>query len=168
MMIDLIVPAPPEPAKPVERPKPLPVVRHAAVSKQIEAPILTVPAAVDQPPPASAAPAVPPRSVSAQVTAPELAPITAPVFNADYLHNPAPEYPPESRRRGEQGIVVLRVHVSPAGLADQVEVQSSSGSSRLDQVAVTAVRTWQFVPAHQGDKPVAAWVAVPLHFKLGG
>ena len=50
-----------------------------------------------------------------------------PIFNADYLDNPPPPYPALSRRVGEQGRVVLRVLVNPAGSADEVQVRSSSG-----------------------------------------
>lgn len=97
----------------------------------------------------------------------EPAPITAPLFNAAYLRNPAPAYPPQARRLGEQGQVVLRVLVNDAGLAEQIELQTSSGSARLDQAALSTVRAWRFVPARRGDKPISAWVAVPIHFKLG-
>lgn len=87
-------------------------------------------------------------------------------FDAAYLQNPAPLYPVLSRRLGEAGRVVLRVHVSPSGLAEQVEIKASSGFARLDQAALEAVRRWRFVPARAGDAPVSAWVLVPLTFDL--
>jgi protein TonB len=71
-----------------------------------------------------------------------------------------------SRRRGERGKVVLRVHVSAEGTASQAEVQASSGHQRLDEAAVQAVLQWRFVPAKRGDQPVAAWVLVPIVFSL--
>jgi len=114
--------------------------------------------------PAPLASASPPSPI---VATPAPAPITPPEFNAAYLRNPPPAYPPQSRRRGEQGTVLLRVHITAAGLADQVAIQDSSGSPRLDQAAQEAVRAWHFTPARQGDQPVAAWVAVPIRFKLG-
>lgn len=94
------------------------------------------------------------------------APTVPPIFNADYLNNPAPAYPSMARRMGEQGRVVLRVHVSAAGRADEVEVQSSSGSGRLDASAGDAVRRWKFAPARRGNEAVPAWVLVPVSFKL--
>jgi protein TonB len=30
------------------------------------------------------------------------------------------------------------------------------------------VRRWKFVPARQGERPVAAWVLVPILFRLEG
>jgi protein TonB len=93
-------------------------------------------------------------------------PIVPPNFNAAYLDNPAPVYPPLSRRSGEQGRVVLRVLVTPNGAAEAVELRTSSGSARLDQAAVETVKRWRFVAARQGDQTIAAWVLVPITFSL--
>ncbi len=41
------------------------------------------------------------------------APLSIPRFDADYLDNPAPRYPPLSRRMREEGVVLVRVYVSP-------------------------------------------------------
>jgi protein TonB len=92
--------------------------------------------------------------------------ITAPRFDADYLDNPKPVYPATSRRLGEQGKVLLRVLVSAAGLAEKVELKTSSSFTRLDQAAQEAVSRWRFVPARRGEQPIAAWVQVPLTFQL--
>jgi protein TonB len=94
--------------------------------------------------------------------------VVPPNFSASYLDNPAPAYPPLSRRVGEQGKVMLRVLVNAKGNADTVELRSSSGSSRLDDAAVESVKHWRFVPARQGDQPVPAWVLVPITFSLKG
>ena len=93
-------------------------------------------------------------------------PIVPPNFNATYLDNPAPLYPPLARRSGEQGRVVLRVLVTPNGAAEAVELRTSSGSARLDQAAIETVKRWRFVAARQGDQNVAAWVLVPITFSL--
>jgi protein TonB len=95
-------------------------------------------------------------------------PVAPPSFNADYLHNPPPHYPPLSRRLGETGRVVLRVLVTAVGTADRVELRTSSGSRRLDSAALETVQRWKFVPARQGETPVAAWVLVPILFTLEG
>jgi protein TonB len=87
-------------------------------------------------------------------------------FDADYLKNPAPPYPPLSRRMGEEGKVVLRVLVNAQGTADSVEIRTSSGSERLDSSAQKAVRNWKFIPAKRGDIAVQSWVQVPIIFKL--
>jgi protein TonB len=94
--------------------------------------------------------------------------VTPPVFNADYLENPSPAYPPLSRRMREQGRVMLRVLVNPSGRADDVQVRTSSGVMRLDEAAQETVRRWKFVPAKRGNEAVSAWVLIPISFKLEG
>ena len=87
-------------------------------------------------------------------------------FDADYLQNPAPAYPAMSRRLGEEGRVLLRVHVDASGRPTQIEVKTSSGSPRLDQSALDAVGRWKFIPARRGEEAIAAWVQVPIVFNL--
>ena len=89
-------------------------------------------------------------------------------FDADYLQNPPPAYPAQSRRIGEEGKVVLRVFVEPSGRPNQIEVKTPSGSPRLDLAAQEAVWRWKFVPARLGGEAVSAWVLVPIVFNLKG
>lgn len=94
------------------------------------------------------------------------APITAARFDADYLQNPPPVYPPMSRRLKEEGGVLLRVRVSAQGMALDVEIEQSSGSPRLDEAARSAVAQWRFIPARQGSEAIESSVRVPLAFNL--
>ena len=148
-------PEPPKPT-PIERkptprhqtkptPQPLLAAQTDSAAAATEAPIAKEP---PQP-----APPVPPS-------------ITQPRFDADYLSTPAPTYPPLSRRMGEEGKVVLRVHVEPNGRPAQIEIKTSSGSPRLDNAAQDAVWRWKFVPARRGDEAISAWVLVPITFNL--
>src|SRR3989338_6040619 len=50
-----------------------------------------------------------------------------------YLRNPAPRYPEEARRAGQEGLVVLLVRVGREGLPGSLEVQESSGYPILDE-----------------------------------
>ncbi|MFO8025480.1 TonB family protein [Thiohalophilus sp.] len=94
-------------------------------------------------------------------------PVTSePVFEADYLNNRPPAYPRASLRQGEQGNVRLRVRVGPDGEPQEVKLARSSGSARLDRAALEAVKRWRFEPARRGGTAVAAWVVVPITFKL--
>lgn len=95
-------------------------------------------------------------------------PYQSPNFNAAYLNNPTPDYPPISRRLGEQGLVLLQVQVTADGAVGSVELQTSSGSTRLDQAALEAVKKWRFTPAKRGEQPVSASVVVPVRFSLEG
>lgn len=91
---------------------------------------------------------------------------TPPLFRAAYLHNPHPAYPRISKRRGEQGTVLLRVKVNQNGRAALVKIKQSSGFNRLDKAARQAVKEWRFVPAKKAGQPVTGWVIVPIVFKL--
>lgn len=86
--------------------------------------------------------------------------------DAAYLNNPRPAYPTISRRRGEEGRVVLKVLVSSNGRPDVVEVAESSGHPRLDEAARKAVHAWRFVPARRGEEAVDSWLRVPIVFRL--
>jgi protein TonB len=91
---------------------------------------------------------------------------TAPRFDANYLSNPKPAYPPLSRKLNEQGTVKLKVLVEASGQPGKVDVAQSSGFERLDKAAVSAVSKWRFTPAKQGSVAVSAWVNVPIVFSL--
>lgn len=94
--------------------------------------------------------------------------ISPPRFDAAYLDNPKPEYPRLARRLGEQGTVLLNVYVDANGLPEKIELQVSSGSPHLDRAARETVRQWKFVPARQAERPVGAWIVVPIRFVLEG
>ena len=85
---------------------------------------------------------------------------------AGYLSNPAPEYPEVALDRGWEGVVMLRVKVSPAGSPLEINLKNSSGKKALDDAAVKTVKRWKFSPALRGNTPVEGWVDVPIHFKL--
>lgn len=91
---------------------------------------------------------------------------TEPVFNAEYLNNPAPIYPARARKHRIQGKVLLDVFVRPDGTAKDVNIEHSSGSRVLDDSALDAVRNWRFIPAKRGHEFVEARVIVPVEFKL--
>ncbi len=91
---------------------------------------------------------------------------TTPSYQASYLHNPSPNYPRISRRRGEQGKVLLRVKVTKTGKATLIQIKKSSGFKRLDKAARKAVSQWDFIPATKGGETVSGWVIVPIVFKL--
>lgn len=80
--------------------------------------------------------------------------------------NPPPAYPELARRKGFEGVVVLRVSVSDSGEAMAVVLASSSGHDLLDERAIETVRRWRFEPARSGGRPVPGLVLVPIAFLL--
>ena len=95
-----------------------------------------------------------------------LAPDSPAIFNAAYLNNEAPTYPPLSRRLEEQGTVILSVYVGVNGIAEKIEVNTGSGHERLDAAAFSAVKKWKFLAAKKGGEFTASWVSVPIRFVL--
>jgi periplasmic protein TonB len=85
---------------------------------------------------------------------------------AAYLNNPKPHYPSIARSRHWEGLVLLRVYVTPDGRCGNLNVARSSGHDALDESAESAVRNWRFVPGKRGDTPIASWVTVPIEFSL--
>lgn len=67
---------------------------------------------------------------------------------------------------GVTGSVVLRALVGPHGDTQELRVWRSSGNPLLDNAALAAARRWAFAPARNGPHPIAAWVEVPVHFRL--
>jgi protein TonB len=161
-------PAPLQPPPPVAAP-PLPAAPVIEAAPKAEA----TPLAPTAPPaPAVTAPAAPPAPPAPPVAAKPAPPappipIVGPIFNADYLSNPAPAYPAISKRNNEEGKVLLRVLVTAKGLPATVDIKQSSGFARLDTAAREAVLRWKFVPAKQGSEAVEAYVIVPITFALG-
>lgn len=91
---------------------------------------------------------------------------SAPIARDARLNNPEPQYPYESRRRGEEGPVILNVRVTAEGTAASVEVDKSSGYRRLDMTARKTVSRWKFIPAKQNNLAVEASANVTIIFKL--
>lgn len=91
-----------------------------------------------------------------------------PRVDASFRGNRLPEYPAMSRRLGEQGIVILRVFITPEGRAADVQLVKSSGSTRLDRSAMETIREWRFLPARQAGRPVGAWYEWRWEFRLDG
>jgi protein TonB len=108
-------------------------------------------------PPAAPAPSAPSNSETAVI--PEMSQVA-------YLVQPAPHYPPESRRVREQGQVMLRVLIDESGHAKSVEIYKSSGHPRLDEAARAAVARAVFKPYMDGGTARAAAAFVPVEFTL--
>ncbi|MEO7470063.1 MAG: energy transducer TonB [Sphingobium limneticum] len=166
-VISLTAAAPPAPEPAAAEPEIVPVIQEPVPAAPV--PIIHVAHSA----PIALAPAIsPPKLSLPAVIAPAgrgestSVPITPPGFDADYLNNPPPRYPPGSRRLREEGEVLLKVLVSPAGRSREVLIARSSGHARLDDAAQNAVRRWRFTPARQEGSPVTAWVLVPLTFSL--
>jgi protein TonB len=159
----------PHPAQPV-RTLPLPVMKPPEIRIPTPPPIETLfrVKVEEKPEPAPVVPAPAAVKAVAAPPGPTAAVIEPPRGDLAYLDNPAPVYPVFAKRAREQGVVMLRVRVDAAGSVQGIKVHKSSGSQRLDDAALAAVRRWRFVPARSGGDTVAGVAIVPIHFELEG
>ena len=88
------------------------------------------------------------------------------ISNIEYVRAPRVEYPAVSRRLREEGRVVLRVLIGRSGRAEQVEVQTTSGSERLDEAAIKAAREALYRPYSENGEVISVWALVPTLFEL--
>lgn len=139
--------APPPPVPQLEQPL-LPVVEQPLVTINEEPPPNAITVAVAEQPPAPAPAQSAPRVVT----------------DVAYVEAPQPRYPPESRRSGEEGLVVLRVLINEVGGVARVDVERSSGHSRLDDAACQAVKRARFRPYLENGVPRMALATIPIEF----
>ncbi len=86
--------------------------------------------------------------------------------DAAYRNMP-PAFPREAIRAHQQGSVQVSIHITPAGLPDDVETLISSGSAALDNAVREAVLKWHFKPAMQGGVAVASVYKLQMNFRNG-
>jgi protein TonB len=87
--------------------------------------------------------------------------------NPRFRQPPAPpHYPKLSIERDEEGTVLVRALVDASGAPQRIVVFKSSGYPLLDEAALKAVQGWRFEPMLRDGRAVAAWVQVPVRFRL--
>jgi protein TonB len=79
---------------------------------------------------------------------------------------PIPDYPSESQRRGEQGLVIVDVEVLPDGRVGSVHVASDAGYPRLGYAAAQKIKLATFEPAKVNGRPVVGHIRIPYRFTL--
>jgi len=163
-------PPPPKPVpQPVPKPQPKPKVKPKVEPKPTPMPVTEAPSQIAAPapeptPPAPAQPAPPPAAPAIGKPSMDLA---APKNVAHLSCNIAqPDYPAMSKRRGETGTAVIRLTVGLSGKIENVTLQKSSGSSRLDDAALDAVRGSACSPYKENGEAIRASATVPFVFSL--
>ena len=77
----------------------------------------------------------------------------------------APTYPPELRRAGISGTVILMFIVRDDGTTSNITVQRSDNPA-FEEPAIRAVRKWRFEPGEKDGKAVNTRVRIPIPFKF--
>jgi len=159
--------APPAPPPPEPPPEPVEEVR--------------APTPVVAPPPLVRSPLPPVQIMTSPTPAPEISipgppapsPQSAPPaiesvgdLSSKMIAAAPPRYPHESRRKREQGTVVLMVVLGVDGRVANISISRSSGFDRLDQAALHAVRRWRWSPTRRGGTAVMVRGLVEIPFVL--
>lgn len=97
-------------------------------------------------------------------------PVGASFRDADgpkFVHRIMPRYPELARRRGREGLVLLRLVIGPGGELRSAEVVEGGGHG-FDEAALAAVRASSFAPAMRGGQAVECIALLPIRFALKG
>jgi protein TonB len=81
------------------------------------------------------------------------------------ISRPSPTYPPELRRAGISGTVILMFVVRSDGTTSNITVQKSDNPA-FEEPAIRAVRKWRFEPGEKDGKAVNTRVRLPIPFKF--
>ncbi len=82
-----------------------------------------------------------------------------------FLRFVRPDYPAAARRRGIEGLVILRVFINERGKAEKIEVVETV-DERLSRAAVVSMERSVFVPYSPQGKPRSCWSRIPVRFRL--
>jgi protein TonB len=159
-------PVPPKPAvKPKVQPRPQPT---AKPMPQSDAPSPIAAPAPDPTPPAPPAPAAAaqPEAAAPAVGRPTMA-LSAPKDISHLSCNIVqPDYPTMAKRRGETGTAVIGFVLGVSGKLENIALKKSSGSSRLDEAALDAVRASACKTYKENGEAIRAVTSVPFVFSL--
>jgi protein TonB len=97
-------------------------------------------------------------------------PVGASFGDADgprFVQRVMPRYPELARRRGREGLVLLRLTIGPRGELRDVAVVESGGQG-FDEAALAAVKASVYAPAMRGGRGVECAALLPIRFTLKG
>lgn len=86
--------------------------------------------------------------------------------NQTLLRNIQRCYPLISRRRGEQGLAVVRIHVNADGNSTRTELIQSTNFSRLDKCALESVKSLKVKSKIHNGKAINSYFDQPIRFRL--
>ena len=78
--------------------------------------------------------------------------------------NPLPEYPKQARRKGLEGLVVLKVIIDERGRVTHIQVVE--GDEPFLAAALAVVERWKYAPARVDGRPAAVYRLIKVPFRL--
>ncbi len=141
--------------RPYAPPPPIPLVSAVTIPVEAAPPVAMAPPAPPAPPAAPAPPSPP-------------AMVQGGNIGTAMVSAKAPRYPMDSRRKHEQGTVVLTITLGTDGKVASITVSRSSGFASLDNAARDAVRSWRWAPTVRNGEAVMVRGVVEIPFVLQG
>ncbi len=93
--------------------------------------------------------------------------IAGPLTNRPILKKVIPQYPDWAESQGIVGSVRLYFTVTPEGkVRPNITVTKTTGYPQLDQLAVDALKQWQFKPLDAGEEGRGEWGIITFNFSL--
>jgi TonB family protein len=77
-----------------------------------------------------------------------------------------PIYPPEERKTGAEGDVVLLAYIDEGGKVTKVIVRDSPGEQFMEIEAIEATLNCEFESAIKDGEPIGTWYHVVMQFRL--
>ena len=77
-----------------------------------------------------------------------------------------PDYPASERRRGAEGVVVVRVQIGTDGRVKQVQKVRGDNDAFYEATRRQALTRWRFKPATRGDVPQESWKTMTVRFTI--
>jgi len=165
-VVNLMPPPPPS----VKAPPPPPQSRIVTPPPLVKVPPAPVPTVATTPTIVPPAPPAPPLAVPAPPAPPAISVGSSIVQGGDLgtqmIAGKPPRYPVESRRKREQGTVLLALTLGLDGAVESFSIAQSSGFARLDNAARDAVRGWRWKPVMRDGQPVRVKGVVEIPFVL--
>jgi len=138
-----------------ETPPPQPKMEQIKPTEQTPEPLIQI-----APDPSAQTIQVPPQQQAPQM------PVSASVQGLVNTHT-TPPYPPNARRLGQEGRVVLSLAIGADGAITDAQVASTSGFPELDQAALEWVKAhWRYKPALQSGVAVTSTTQAAVKFDL--
>ena len=114
-------------------------------------------AAIEKPPAPEVAPVPSPEPAPAEVKPPSFVPVRV-------LSRTPIDYPPEAKKQGLQGEVVVSLLIDEMGQVMKAEVVS--GPRVLGEAVIEIARRWRFAPALENGRAVESRFDLPVTFKI--
>ncbi len=75
-------------------------------------------------------------------------------------------YPDASKRAGEEGRCIVKIHIMATGQITDAQLQQTSGFPRLDEACLKAVKGQRMIAPTEDGKPIEADAVLPIQWKL--